>query len=192
MAASAPKPVFFASAAEFRAWLEANAAHADELLVGYWKVGTGRPSMTWSESVDEALCVGWIDGVRRRIDDLAYAIRFTPRRRGSIWSAVNLAKAEALIAAGRMRAAGRAAYDARDPAKCEVYAFERAEAPALTAAETRAFRAAKAAWAFFGRCPPGYRTVVLHWVTTAKKPETRARRLAQLIDACARQERLLR
>lgn len=187
----AAPPTFFATPADFRDWLAQHAATAPELLVGYWKVDSGRPSMSWSESVDEALCFGWIDGVRRRIDDLSYQIRFTPRRPGSIWSAVNLAKIEALIAAGRMQPTGLAVYEARDLSKQRVYAFEREQPAELSAAELKQFRAARAAWAYFEACPPGYRNQMLHRICSAKRAETRARRLAQLIEVCGRGERMV-
>lgn len=181
---------FFARAADFRAWLDDHAATTPELLVGYHKVASGTPSMTWPESVDEALCVGWIDGVRRRIDDTRYCIRFTPRRPGSIWSAVNIAKVAALRAAGRMTPAGEAAFAARREDRSGVYAFERDQPAELDAAESAAFRAQAAAWRFFEAQPPGYRRVVLHWVVSAKRADTRARRLAALVEACGRGERL--
>ena len=187
-----PLPRYFATAADFRAWLEANGSSAPELIVGFWKVGSGRPSMTWPQSVDEALCFGWIDGLRKRIDDLAYLIRFTPRRTGSIWSAVNIAKVESLTAAGRMRPAGLAACAARLEQKSAVYAYEQRNHPELAAAETKTFRRVKPAWAFFEACPPSYRKPILYWVVSAKKPETRQRRLETLIEACKRQERLLK
>lgn len=183
-------PVFFATPADFRRWLEQHHASAPELLVGYRKLGSGLPSMTWSESVDEALCFGWIDGVRRRLDDTAYTIRFTPRRRGSIWSAVNVAKIEALSAQGRMQPAGLAAFAARDEKKTAIYAFEQERPAELSAAELRVLKKNKPAWAYFQAVPPGYRQVVTHWVVSAKKPETRARRLEQLIQACAEGRRL--
>lgn len=192
------QPRFFASAADFRAWLQAHAATAPEIIVGYWKVGTGRSSMTWSESVDEALCFGWIDGVRRRIDEASYQIRFTPRRRDSIWSAVNVAKMQALIASGRMRPEGLTAYAARRDARTAVYSYEAAPAsrkqaaapePELTASEQRYFRKHREAWDFFQSCPPSHHKRTLQWVVSAKQPETRQRRLDKLIAACARKER---
>ncbi len=183
-------PTFFASAADFRAWLEAQHASATELLVGFHKVGSGQPSMTWSESVDEALCWGWIDGVRKRIDDARYQIRFTPRRPGSIWSLVNVRKVATLIEQGRMRPAGLAAYAARSESKTGVDAFERALAAELDAAELGRFQQQPAAWDCFEATPPSCRKVVLHWVASAKQPATRARRLAQLIEACAARRRL--
>lgn len=183
-------PLFFADAAAFRRWLEAHADSASELLVGFHKVGSGRPSMRWSESVDEALCFGWIDGMRRRIDESSYSIRFTPRKANSIWSAVNIAKVEALRAQGRMRPAGEAAFARRSEARSAVYAFEQATVAELSAEELSAFQRDAVAWTYFESTPPGYRKTVLHWVTTAKKAATRADRLAKLMAACAGQRRL--
>lgn len=187
---SSPAPRFFASAAAFRAWLDRHAATASEVVVGYWKVDTGKPSMTWSESVDEALCVGWIDGVRRRIDDDAYQIRFTPRKPTSTWSAINIRKVHELEAAGRMTDAGRAAFARRTAAKSAIYAYEQDSHTELSAAETRTFKARRAAWRYFAACPPGYRKQMLHWITSVKRPETRATRLGLVIDACAVGRRL--
>ncbi|KFI08912.1 YdeI family protein [Massilia sp. BSC265] len=183
-------PVFFADAAAFRAWLAAHAATATELLVGFHKVGSGRPCMSWSESVDEALCFGWIDGVRRRIDDDTYSIRFTPRKRDSIWSVVNIARMDKLRADGRMTPAGEAAFAHRSAAKSGVYSHERLDAPELTDEELARFRQDAAAWAYFEAVPPGYRKTVLHWITAAKKAETRAGRLDKLMQACAAGRRL--
>jgi len=183
-------PTFFPNAQAFREWLEANASSAAELLVGYHKVATGKPSMSWSESVDEALCFGWIDGVRKRIDDESYQIRFTPRRPASIWSAVNLAKVEKLRTEGRMTPAGLAAFEHRTAARSEVYAYEQ-EAPAeLSPAELREFKRNQVAWHFFQNSPPSHKKVVLHWVCGAKKPETRLRRFGKLLEACAAGQRL--
>jgi uncharacterized protein YdeI (YjbR/CyaY-like superfamily) len=178
-------PTFFATAIAFRAWLAAHSGSAKELIVGFYKVGAGRASMSWPESVDEALCVGWIDGVRKRIDDVAYQIRFTPRKVGSIWSTVNIARVAALTAEGRMQPAGLAAFARRVEAKSAVYAYEQAHSAQLTTAETQVFKANKAAWAYFEQTPAGYRKTMLHWVCSAKQPATRARRLAQWIDSCA-------
>lgn len=184
------EPTYFASAAEFRDWLMVNHARAAELLVGFHKTGSGVPSLTWPESVDEALCFGWIDGVRRRVDEQRYSVRFTPRRTGSIWSAVNLAKVEVLIAAGRMQPAGLKAHQARDLARERAYSFELAETAELDPAERARFEAEPAAWRYFEAAPPGYRKTLLHWIVTARKSETRARRLAELIRASAEQRRL--
>jgi uncharacterized protein YdeI (YjbR/CyaY-like superfamily) len=174
-------PIYFGDAAAFRTWLAAHHAKHDELLVGFHKRGTGRPSMTWPESVDEALCFGWIDGVRRRVDADRYTIRFTPRRPRSIWSAINIAKVTALIAAGKMRPAGLRAFEARDEARSRVYSFEREQAATLEAADERRFQANRAAWKFFSAQPPWYRRSAYHWVISAKRAETRASRLATLI-----------
>jgi uncharacterized protein YdeI (YjbR/CyaY-like superfamily) len=183
-------PRFFETATAFGAWLEANASTSGELLVGYHKVATGRPSMSWSESVDEALCHGWIDGVRKRIDDNTYSIRFTPRKATSIWSAINIAKFEQLCVQGRMTVAGERAFASRTEAKSVVYAYEQQSTAELSPAEAREFRRHKAAWRFFEATPPSYKKVILHWVTTAKRAETRASRLAKLIEACAAGQRL--
>jgi uncharacterized protein YdeI (YjbR/CyaY-like superfamily) len=182
-------PIFFATPAEFRRWLEANHARADELQVGFHKRGSGKPSLTWPEAVDEALCFGWIDGVRRGHDDTSYTIRFTPRRPGSHWSAVNVAKAQALIAAGRMRPAGRRAFEQRRADRTAQASYERADPPQLTPEQEQEFRASERAWAFFSDQPPWYRRTALHWVTSAKRPETRDRRLQRLIEASANQSR---
>jgi len=187
---TSPAPTFFATPEDFRAWLTRNAATAPELVVGYWKVSSGRPSVTWSESVDEALCFGWIDGVRRRIDDNSYQIRFTPRRPTSIWSAVNVKKYEQQLAAGRVTEAGIRAYACRKEEKSRVYAYEQPARAELSSAEVRAFKAIPGAWNHFEACPPSYRKVLLHWITSAKKPETRTVRLGKLIAACGRGERL--
>jgi uncharacterized protein YdeI (YjbR/CyaY-like superfamily) len=183
-------PQFFATPADFRAWLQAHAASAPELLVGYHKVGSGLPSMTWSESVDEALCFGWIDGVRKRIDEQRYSIRFTPRRPGSIWSAINLAKVAQLRAAGRMTPAGEAAFARRQDHKSVIYSYEQPVLAELSPAELRTFKRQRDAWRFFEASPPSHRKALLHWVCAAKKPETRARRLGLLMQACAEGRRL--
>lgn len=183
-------PTFFEDPAAFRAWLEQHAASARELLVGFHKVDSGRPCMRWSESVDEALCFGWIDGVRRRIDDDSYSIRFTPRKPSSVWSVVNIAKMDKLRAAGKMTPAGEAAFAHRSAAKSGIYSHERVDAPELSQEEAARFRQDPAAWAYFATVPPGYRRTVLHWITSAKKPETRAARLDRLVAACAAGERL--
>jgi len=175
------KPTFFATPAAWRAWLETHHATAAELSVGFWKVGSGKASMTWPESIDEALAFGWIDGVRNRIDNEAYRIRFTPRRPGSVWSQVNLKRFAELQAAGRIAPAGQAAFDAGTRAP---HPRER-EAAELAPGETALFQAHAAAWANFAAFPPGYRKLAVGWVVAAKRPETRARRLAQLIDASA-------
>jgi uncharacterized protein YdeI (YjbR/CyaY-like superfamily) len=176
-------PVFFATGAEFRAWLAEHHDTAAELLVGFWKVGSGKPSMSWSESVDEALCFGWIDGVRRRRDEESYTIRFTARRAGSIWSAVNVAKVEALSKAGLMTPDGLAAFAARRADRTAVYSFEQGGdvVLALGADEKARLRQVPGAWEHFAAQPGSYRRAVVHWLHSAKRDDTRTRRLEQLV-----------
>ena len=181
-------PRFFATPAAWRAWLEANHATAQELSVGFWKLGCSKPSMTWPQSVDEALAFGWIDAVRHRIDDEAYRIRFTPRKPGGIWSAVNIKRFAELKAQGRVTAAGQAAYDVGKH-RTGAYSYERA-AGELAAAELAQFQANAKARAFFQAQPAGYRKLTVHRILAAKAPATRARRLALLIDASAQARRL--
>lgn len=183
-------PTFFADAKAFRFWLELNAASATELLVGFHKIGSLRACMSWSESVDEALCFGWIDGRRKRIDEQTYSIRFTPRAASSIWSVVNIAKMEKLRAEGKMRPAGEAAFALRIAAKSGIYAHERGDMPDLQDAERERFQRNIAAWEYFQAAPPGYRKTILHWITNAKREETRTKRLEQLMLACAAGKRL--
>ena len=175
---------FFASPEELRDWLDANHATTEELWLGYHKVATGRPSLTWSQAVDEALCVGWIDSVRYSLGPEASAQRFTPRRKGSIWSAINVAKVASLTAEGRMRPAGIAAFEARTPEKTAIYAYEREHA-AFSPEDQARFEADATAWANWERMPAGYRRQATWWVTSAKRPETRAKRLDQLIGESA-------
>ena len=176
------EPTYFASPDELRAWLEQHHADATELLVGFYKRATGRPSMTWQESVDVALCFGWIDGVRRGIDDESYSIRFTPRQRRSTWSAINLKRAGELIAEGRMTPAGRAAFEARSDDRSAIYSYEQRRAAELDADQRARFEAEPDAWAWFQAQAPSYRRTAIHWVVSAKRPETRERRLAALIE----------
>jgi len=184
------QPIYFQTPGEFRAWLHEHHGTATELLVGMRKVGSGQPFMSWPESVDEALCYGWIDGVRKRVDDAAYTIRFSPRRKGSIWSEVNIAKARALIEQGRMMPAGLAVFESRDEERSGVYSFERKAPAELTANEKRAFQADRKAWAFFETVAPSYQRAVLHWVVSAKQASTRARRLEKVIATCAEARKL--
>jgi len=183
-------PLFFPDASALRAWLAEHGACADSVAVGYHRVATGRPTMTWSDSVDEALCYGWIDGRRNRIDEYSYTIRFTPRKAGSIWSLVNIAKVEALRAQGRMTAAGEQAFALRSPGRSGVYSHERTAPAMLTDAETATFRRNKRAWAYFEAAPPGYRRQVLHWVTGARRDATRTARLTKLIEVSAAGQRI--
>ena len=175
---------FFETPAQWRAWLEANHAAASEVEVGFRRKASGLPTMTWSQAVDEAICFGWIDGVRHSIDETSYRNRFTPRKATSTWSRVNIAKVEALEAAGRMRPAGRAAFERRTEANSGVYSFEQAERPdALPEPYAAALVADAAAQADFDGRAPSYRRAAVHWVTSAKREATRERRLGQLIDS---------
>lgn len=183
-------PVYFETPQAFGAWLARHGATATELVVGYHKVGSGRPCMTWAQSVDEALCHGWIDGVRKRIDDERYQIRFTPRKPTSIWSAINIERVRVLTEAGRMTPAGLAAHAQRREHRSRVYSFEQQGEVALAPADERLFRRHKAAWTYFQAQPPGYRKQMIWRILSAKQPATRERRLAVLIDACARGVRL--
>ena len=176
-------PTYFSTQADFRTWLQANHERAGELLVGFHKKGSGLPSIDWPQARDEALCFGWIDGVRKSLGTSAYTIRFTPRRKGSIWSRVNIERFKALDEEGRMTEAGRRAFE-EGKERTDHYAYENEERP-LAPEEERVFRANAKAWADFEARPPGYRKVALFWVTSAKKPETRAKRLATLIDDSA-------
>lgn len=175
----------FATCGLFRAWLEAHHTSAEELWVGYWKKATGRPSVTWEETVDEALCFGWIDGLRKRVDDETYTIRFTPRRPTSIWSHRNIERFEALSAAGRVSPPGHAAYSRRTEAQSGVYSFEQTTDPELSDDYLARLRADDAAWLDWEARPPGYRRQVTHWVMSAKRESTRERRLAALIEDSA-------
>ena len=179
------KPVFFATPEEFGAWLEEHHESADELLVGFHKKGSGRPSITWPESVEQALRFGWIDGVRRSLGDESYTIRFTPRKRTSNWSLVNVAKVEELKQRGLMAPAGLRAFAQRSPERTGVYSFERSEPAVLPAEFERRFRANSAAWDWFRARAAGYRRTATHWVVSAKREETRLRRLQQLIECSA-------
>jgi uncharacterized protein YdeI (YjbR/CyaY-like superfamily) len=181
---------FFACPEQFRAWLEENHATATELVVGFHKKHTGRSSMTWTESVREALCFGWIDGIRRSLGEESYTIRFTPRKPRSIWSARNIQHVEELIREGRMTPAGLAAYEARTPERTGVYSFERRHEARLDPEQEARFRADPAAWEFFQAQPPSYRQTAIHWVVSAKRADTRERRLAQLIGDSAAGRRL--
>lgn len=181
---------FFATPADFRKWLAANHAKARELWVGFYKKESGRPSITWPESVDEALCVGWIDGIRKRLDEQSYVIRFTPRKAQSIWSAVNIARAAELTREGRMQPAGLAAFKRRSNAKSAIYAYEQRTTAAFDEKSERQFRANAKAWEFFQSQPPWYRRTATYRVISAKRDETRQKRLATLIADSAAGRRL--
>ncbi len=171
---------FFKTQLEFRAWLEKNHDKAAELFVGFYKVGSGKPSMSWGESVDQALCFGWIDGLRKSVDDESYFIRFTPRKATSIWSAVNIKKVEELIAKKLMQPAGLASFNLRKEHKSKIYSYEK-EPAALSAAFLKKFKANKAAWKYFQSMPPSYQKTVIHHVMSAKQEATRIKRLDELI-----------
>jgi uncharacterized protein YdeI (YjbR/CyaY-like superfamily) len=176
------EPTFFRTPAEFRAWLEEHHRDAPELWVGFYKKGSGKPSITWPEAVDQALCFGWIDGVRKSIADDAYTNRFTPRKKRSTWSAVNVKRAQELTDLGLMHPAGLEAFAQRSEERSGIYSYEQRNAAELDPASERQFRANEKAWEFFQARPASYRKAAVWWVVSAKKEETRRRRLAALID----------
>jgi uncharacterized protein YdeI (YjbR/CyaY-like superfamily) len=178
------KPIFFAAQSDFRRWLEENYDRETELFVGFYKVGSGKASMNWSESVNEALCFGWIDGVRRTIDAESYCIRFTPRKPTSIWSAVNIKKVAELTAKGLMQPAGIAAFEKREAKKSAIYAYEK-EALSFSDEFEERFKSNDAAWQFFCSQAPSYRKTIIHWVMSAKQDATRNTRLEKLIATSA-------
>ncbi len=182
---------FYETPAEFRAWLSANHETATEIGVVFHKKASGRPSMTWTDAVDQALCFGWIDSVARRIDETSRVQRFTPRKPRSNWSAVNIKKVEELTARGLMAPAGLAAFGRREDARSSVYSYENRHLAALDAERESKFRARKKAWEFFGKQPPSYRQTATYWVMNAKRDETRSKRLARLIEVSAEGRRLL-
>jgi uncharacterized protein YdeI (YjbR/CyaY-like superfamily) len=171
---------YFKSASGFRRWLELNHSRSSELWVGFFKKDSGKGGLTYPEAVDEALCFGWIDGLKKRVDDLSYTHRFTPRRPKSNWSRSNIQHVDRLKKAGRMTPAGLRACRARKPERSGIYSFENAPSE-LNAAHEKQFKADKVAWEFFQRQPPGYRRIANWWLVSAKKADTRARRLGQLI-----------
>ena len=177
-------PKFFKTPSAFRKWLAAHHATVKELWVGYYKKGTGKPSITWPESVDEALCFGWIDGLRKRIDDDSYKIRFTPRRPGSIWSSVNMKRANELIKEGLMQPTGVKAFEARKEYRSGIYAYEQRSAELVEPYVGRLKRN-KTAWKFFQSQPPGYQKLMNWWIVSAKREETRLKRLDRLIAESA-------
>lgn len=183
------QPTFFKRPADFRQWLSKHHKSETELWVGFYKTKSGKPSLTWPESVDEALCYGWIDGLRKSIDDDAYMIRFTPRKRTSIWSAVNLKRVQELIDTKRMRPAGMKVFLERDVEKSKIYSYERAQVE-FDAAMIKQFRAHRTAWDFFQAQPPSYRKPATNWVISAKQEATRQRRLATLIAESAAGQRI--
>jgi len=178
-------PTFFSKQSDFRKWLQKNHKRETELLVGFYKVGSGKPSMTWSQSVDEALCFGWIDGVRKSIDKTSYQIRFTQRKPTSIWSAINIRKIGELTKQGLMQAAGLASFEKRIESKSKIYSYENDEKE-FTRDLKKQFKANKKAWEYFQSLAPSYRNVSTHWVMSAKQESTKIKRLNELIADSAR------
>lgn len=190
MPPKSPKPQFFATPADWRAWLQEHHADTEEFWLGFYKRGSGRPSITWPESVDEALCFGWIDGVRKSIDAISYTIRFTPRKPRSIWSAINIKRANELLQLGLMQSSGLAAFEKRDGDRSAIYAYEQRKAAKLPLEFEKHFRKQADAWKFFQSQPPWYQRTSSYWVISAKKQATRIKRLGSLIDCCARKQKI--
>jgi uncharacterized protein YdeI (YjbR/CyaY-like superfamily) len=184
------KPEFFQTPADFRNWLGKNHATATELWVGFYTKDSGKPSITWPESVGQALCFGWIDGIRKRVDEISYQIRFTPWRRGSIWSAINIKRAKELVRQKQMRPTGLKAFAARIENKSGVYSYEQRKTD-LEEPYAKLLKKNKAASNFFEKQPPSYRKMIGWWIVSAKKEETRIARLAKLISESAQGKRLL-
>jgi uncharacterized protein YdeI (YjbR/CyaY-like superfamily) len=184
------EPTYFETPADLREWLARNHESAAELWVGFRRKASGLPSITWPEAVDEALCVGWIDGVRKSVDDTSYKIRFTPRKPTSNWSSVNIGRVAELTQEGRMRPAGLEAFGRRSEKRSGIYAYEQRKSARLQPAQERLFKANRAAWDFFRAQPAGYRQSATWWVVSAKREATRERRLATLIDDSANERRL--
>lgn len=184
------RPIFFPHTRAFRQWLRAHHAKKKELWVGFHAKGSGRPSMTWPEAVDEALCYGWIDGIRKSYGPGRYVNRFTPRKPTSTWSAINIAKVKKLRALGLMRAAGERAFALRHASRTRRYSFEQRAEPRFSTVQKSRFRAVSKAWEFFERQPPSYRKAVTWWVISAQQEATRDSRLTRLIAASRMQRRL--
>ena len=184
------KPEFFRTTADFGLWLEKNHATATELWVGFYTKDSGKPSITWPESVDQALCFGWIDGIRKGVDEISYQIRFTPRRRGSIWSTINIKRAKELVRQKQMRPTGLKAFAARIENKSGIYSYEQ-RSTELKQPYAKLLKKNKAASNFFKKQPPSYRKMIGWWIVSAKKEETRMIRLAKLISESAKGKRLL-
>lgn len=183
------EPVFFKSQADFRKWLEKNHKSKTELLVGYYKVGSGKPSMTWSQSVDQALCFGWIDGIRRSVDSESYCIRFTPRKTSSNWSRINISKVEDLKKNGLMKQAGLNIFNARKESRSGIYSFENRPAKLPDSYEIL-FKSNIHAWEFFLNQAPSYRKNIFHWIMSARQEATQISRLNKLIKKCEEKERI--
>jgi uncharacterized protein YdeI (YjbR/CyaY-like superfamily) len=183
-------PKFFSTPKLFRVWLAKNHERADSLWVGYYRKDSGHRSITWPQSVDEALCFGWIDGIRKKVDDISYKVRFTPRRPKSIWSAVNIGRVAALTAEGRMQPPGLAAFARREERKSRRYSFENRAMAKLSPVDQREFRRVPAAWKFFKSQPPGYQRLAAWFVVSARRTETRRARLEGLITASRARRRI--
>lgn len=183
------KPHFFPTQEDFRRWLEINHETATEIIVGYYKVGLGKTSLTWSESVDQALCFGWIDGVRRKVDEESYCNRFTPRKAKSNWSAINIKKVEELTAKGLMKPAGIAAFEKREESRSAIYSYEN-ESKQFSEEFERRFKANEKAWSFFEKQANWYRKQMINWVMTAKQEATREKRLEKLIAESEAERRI--
>jgi uncharacterized protein YdeI (YjbR/CyaY-like superfamily) len=177
-----PKPTFFPTPADFRAWLEDHHDKLSELLVGFYKKDSGKPSITWPESVDAALCFGWIDGIRKSLNETSYTIRFTPRKSTSTWSSININLVRKLTKKGLMHPAGLKAFAARSAKKSGIYSYEQRKSARFTREQEKQFRANKTAWEFFRSQAPWYQRVTTYWVISAKKEETKLKRLSVLID----------
>lgn len=182
-------PTFFSSSDEFRTWLETHHEKEKELLVGFYKVDSGKACMTWSQSVEEALCYGWIDGVRKSVDKESYTIRFAPRKKGSIWSKVTIQKMQNLIKEGRIQASGLAIYHDSDPEKASIYSFEK-EVVAFSAAFEKEFQKNKVAWSFFISQAHSWQKTMTHWIMGAKQEATQLKRLQELIQNCEAGKRM--
>jgi uncharacterized protein YdeI (YjbR/CyaY-like superfamily) len=180
---------FFKSAGDFERWLAANHRKTNALLVGFHKVGSRKPSVTYREALDVALTYGWIDGVRRRVSDIAYTIRFTPRKKNSYWSKVNTLRAKDLIKQGRMKAAGLAAFNARDEEKTHRYSYERGN-PVFDAATLRALKGDRKAYAYFQRLPPGMKRLYTFWIMSARREATRSKRITVVLERCRAGKRI--
>lgn len=180
---------FFKTQEDFREWLEKHSEKESELLVGFYKVGSGKPSMSWSQSVDQALCFGWIDGIRRSVDDESYCIRFSPRRINSVWSAINIKKVEELTIAGLMKPAGIKIFNDRNLDKCEVYSYEK-EQIIIDSKYESIFRENNIAWDFFMKQAPSYKKAVLRWIMSGKQEDTRLSRLEKTIKASEQLKRV--
>lgn len=183
------KPIYFQKQTDLRKWFEKNHLTKKELIVGFYKKDSGRESITWSQSVDEALCFGWIDSIRRSIDRKSYSIRFTPRNPKSVWSAINIKKVENLFKLGLMKPAGIAAFNKLDQDKSKIYSFEQRSVKFDKKYET-IFKRNKKAWAFFSEQIPSYQKPAIHWVMSAKQEETRLRRLNILVNDSARLQKI--